>query len=183
MKRRPPAVSEDESALFREAVGAVDRIKPAEPTPARPRPAPRTRQRELDEQAALWESRHQPFVHADTLIGEASQHRQPGVSPRLWRQLSRGSLAVQDEIDLHSMNTVEALAALRQFVRECREHDALCVRVIHGKGLHSETGSPVLRGAVDAALRQRSDVLAFCSAPPRAGGTGALIVLLSRRRA
>ena len=64
-----------------------------------------------------------------------------------------------------------------------------CVRVIHGKGLHSTDdfgrgGVPVLKNLVDRLLRQRADVLAYHSAPPRAGGTGAVLVLLAppRRR-
>jgi Uncharacterized protein conserved in bacteria len=40
---------------------------------------------------------------------------------------------------------------------------------------------PVLKNLVDRVLRQRGDVLAFHSAPPAQGGTGALLVLLGRR--
>ncbi|TQV07217.1 SMR domain protein, partial [Xanthomonas perforans] len=56
------------------------------------------------------------------------------------------------------------------------------VRIIHGKGLQSDTGAPVLKNLMDRLLRQRNDVLAFHSAPPTQGGTGALLVLLARRR-
>jgi DNA-nicking Smr family endonuclease len=57
-----------------------------------------------------------------------------------------------------------------------------CVRIVHGKGLHSETGVPVLKNLVDRLLRQRADVLAFHSAPPAQGGRGAVLVLLRQRR-
>lgn len=40
------------------------------------------------------------------------------------------------------------------------------------------TPSPVLKQKVNLWLRQRQDVLAFCSALRRDGGTGALYVLL-----
>jgi DNA-nicking Smr family endonuclease len=36
----------------------------------------------------------------------------------------------------------------------------------------------VLKALVDRMLRQRGDVLAFASAPPAQGGTGATLVLL-----
>ena len=43
-------------------------------------------------------------------------------------------------------------------------------------------GLPVLKNLVDRMLRQRADVLAFHSAPTAQGGTGAVLVLLARRR-
>ena len=55
------------------------------------------------------------------------------------------------------------------------------MRIIHGKGLGSDAEIPVLKNVVDRVLRQRSDVLAFHSAPPAQGGTGAVLVLLAAR--
>jgi DNA-nicking Smr family endonuclease len=55
------------------------------------------------------------------------------------------------------------------------------VRIVHGKGINSTDSLPVLKNVVDRVLRQRSDVLAFHSAPPAQGGTGAVLVLLARR--
>ena len=55
-----------------------------------------------------------------------------------------------------------------------------CVRIVHGKGLHSDSGIPVLKNLVDRMLRQRADVLAFHSAPAAQGGNGAVLVLLKR---
>ena len=50
--------------------------------------------------------------------------------------------------------------------------------MIHGKGRQSD-GIPVLKNLVDRMLRHRGDVLAFHSAPPAQGGTGAVVVLLA----
>jgi DNA-nicking Smr family endonuclease len=55
-----------------------------------------------------------------------------------------------------------------------------CVRIIHGKGLRSGTRGPVLKNTVNALLRRSDPVLAFASARPVAGGTGATLVLVSR---
>ena len=55
------------------------------------------------------------------------------------------------------------------------------MRIIHGKGLQSDGGAPVLKNLVDRLLRLRNDVLAFHSAPTGQGGTGAVLVLLARR--
>ena len=57
-----------------------------------------------------------------------------------------------------------------------------CVRIIHGKGQRADAGAPVIKNLVDRLLRQRADVMAFHSAPPAQGGTGAVLVLLARRR-
>ena len=55
-----------------------------------------------------------------------------------------------------------------------------CVRIVHGKGLSSEGKLPVLKVKVNSWLRQKDDVLAFCSARPQDGGTGAVYVLLKK---
>ncbi|MNT90815.1 putative DNA endonuclease SmrA [compost metagenome] len=70
---------------------------------------------------------------------------------------------------------------LREFLLEAHAHEHGCVRIIHGKGLQSDGGAPVLKNLVDRMLRQRNDVLAFHSAPPTQGGTGAMLVLLANR--
>ena len=61
---------------------------------------------------------------------------------------------------------------------EARQHGLRCVRIVHGKGLRSKAHGPVLKQLTDTLLRRRADVLAFTSARPTQGGTGAVIVLL-----
>jgi len=53
------------------------------------------------------------------------------------------------------------------------------VRIVHGKGLRSGHRGPVLKAAVSAVLRRTGAVLAYVSARPVDGGTGAVYVLLS----
>jgi DNA-nicking Smr family endonuclease len=86
---------------------------------------------------------------------------------------------VQVELDLHHLPSAEAERLLKAFLTRARDDGRACVRVIHGKGLRSESG-PVLKAMVDGLLRHRGDVLAFASAPPAQGGTGAVLVLLAR---
>jgi DNA-nicking Smr family endonuclease len=52
------------------------------------------------------------------------------------------------------------------------------VHIIHGKGYRSVDSHPVLKNDLNLWLRQHKDVQAFCSAPPKSGGTGAVFVLL-----
>ena len=87
---------------------------------------------------------------------------------------------MQDELDLHGASALQAETMLARFLAEAVAAGYGCVRIIHGKG-SAEPGVPVLKNLVDRLLRQRGEVLAFHSAPPAQGGTGALLVLLARR--
>lgn len=177
---------DDDADLFRSAVGPVRRLRDATPPPATPKPAPRARMAERDEAAARDEFRHA----LDASLAEAGDvlsYRRDAVPPRVLQRLKRGEIAVQDELDLHGADAREAEAMLRAFLAHARDHDAACVRIIHGKGLHgadpfSGRTAPVLKNLVDRLLRQRADVLAFHSAPPGQGGTGAVLALLAQRR-
>jgi DNA-nicking Smr family endonuclease len=52
------------------------------------------------------------------------------------------------------------------------------VRIIHGKGMRSDSGEGVLKGMVASWLAQRDDVLAYNQARRADGGSGAVVVLL-----
>lgn len=183
MRRKPIPVDADDAALFRQAVGPVRRIEIAdEPAATRRKPEAEPRQRESDEVAALRASQQAPLDGLQANLAEPLAYRRPEVPERVLKRLKRGLYAVQDEIDLHRMNAALAEAALREFLRESRAHGRHCVRVVHGKGLHSRVDGPVLKGLVDRLLSQRADVLAYASAPPAQGGTGAVLALLARHR-
>ncbi|HEX5694505.1 MAG TPA: Smr/MutS family protein [Arenimonas sp.] len=182
-KRKPPApVSEDDATLFREAIGEVRRLDPAPQPPARPRPAPRPRMRELDEALALAQSRQAGWFEATIDAAEALAYRRDEVPEKVLKALKRGQYSVGGELDLHQMRAVEAERWLREFLAQSRAGGHACVRIIHGKGLRAAAGGSVLKALVDRMLRQRADVLAYASAPEAMGGTGAVLVLLARKR-
>lgn len=186
MRKPRPAPTASPSAadidLFHEAIGPVRRIDATPEPPSAPRPMPRPRQREADEAQALHQSQVAPFDLPDLALGDALEYLKDGFPPRLLRRLKRGQYSVQDEIDLHRMNAAEAEAAVRRFLQENLAQDRLCLRIVHGKGLRSGPEGPVLKQQVDLWLRHRNDVLAFASAPPNQGGTGAVLILLASRR-
>lgn len=101
-----------------------------------------------------------------------------GLALDVLSRLRRGHWSVQGEIDLHRLNRDEARDALIEFFSEARNYGWRCVRVVHGKGLSSPNREPVLKAKVRRWLAQRDDVLAYCEAPPHAGGGGAVLVLL-----
>jgi len=180
--RKSPAVTAtagepDDAALFRSAIGPVRVIESAAPAVEAPKPQPNTLWHDADEAEALRETMRQPLDALAYAMGEVLEFRRDEVSPQTLKRLKRGEYAVQDEIDLHRMRVDEAEAALRVFLGAARRQQFPCLRLVHGKGLRSESG-PVLKALVDRVLRHRGDVLAFCSAPPAQGGTGATLVLL-----
>ena len=172
-----PPVAPDDATLFREAVGPVRVIETDLPAVEAPKPRPDTRRHDEDEADALRETMRQPLDALAYAMGEVLEFRRDEVAAPTLKRLKRGEFAVQDELDLHRMRVDEAEAALRVFLGEARRSQFPCVRLVHGKGLRSEAG-PVLKALVDRVLRHRGDVLAFASAPPAQGGTGATLVLL-----
>ena len=179
MKRRTPTpVSDEDRNLFRDAIGKVKLIEPVQAAPAAKKPAPHPHMLEADEAAVPGELLDLSFDPATLEIGEELSYLRDGHSPKLLRQLKRGQFSVQDEIDLHQMNAAAAQATIITFLAEARRDGFRCVRIVHGKGLRSRASGPVLKRLTDRMLRRRDDVIAFASARPAQGGTGAVVVLL-----
>lgn len=114
---------------------------------------------------------------------EYVEHSEPGARVLL-RDLG-GRLSVQDHLDLHQKTLNEARSALERFLLGSVRMGYRCVKVIHGRGLHSPDKRPVLRDNVHRWLRTRRlarHVIAFRTAPPYDGGAGAVYVLLRRTR-
>lgn len=178
MKRRAPMVHEDDSRLFREAIGDVRPMEPVEAVPERPRPAPLPVMRDADEAAVTADSMLFDYDPAELEVGEELSYLRDGYPPKLLKQLKRGQFSIQADVDLHQMNAAAAQFTIAEFLAECHRDGIRCVRIIHGKGLRSKAGGPVLKGLTDKLLRRRDDVVAFASARPAQGGTGAVVVLL-----
>jgi DNA-nicking Smr family endonuclease len=172
----------DDAALFREAIGEVRVIEAAPaPAPRAPPPAPRARQRERDEAEALQEAQAVSLFALMIAGDQVLEHRRDDVGEQVLRRLARGEFAVEAEIDLHGHDLLGAEAALRAFLHAARREGRRCVRVIHGRGSRSPDGQAVLKALTDRMLAQRGDILAYASAPPAMGGTGAVLALIARR--
>jgi DNA-nicking Smr family endonuclease len=179
MKRRAPTpINDDDSRLFREAIGDVRPLEPVPPPPTAAKPAPHPHMLDADEAAVPGELLDMAFDPALLEIGEELSYLRDGYPPKLLRQLKRGQFSVQDDIDLHQMNAAAAQASIVTFLAEAKRNGWRCVRIVHGKGLRSRSAGPVLKGLTDRMLRRRDDVIAFASARPALGGTGAVVVLL-----
>jgi DNA-nicking Smr family endonuclease len=106
--------------------------------------------------------------------------RSAGVDRATAERLKRGRYPVEAHLDLHGMTQAEAHRALSGFIGGSRRAGRRCVLVITG---HGRMSGGVLKQAVPRWLGEpelRSHVLAIAPAQPRAGGSGALYVLLRR---
>lgn len=168
-------VQDADLELFREQVEGVRPLHQelAEPYRRRPPPVPRPREPErpdADGQTALSECEVETrdFLH----------FARPGVQRRLLADLERGAIAVGLEVDLYGLSVELARRTLGEFLAECGHRRVRCARIIHGKGQRSSDRQPILKQKVNYWLRLYDQVLAFCSATRRDGGTGAVYVLL-----
>jgi len=113
--------------------------------------------------------------HIDSEDG--SSHRKNGIQKRTMQKLKRGHYKVGAVLDLHNMTMETGRTALLEFISEAKSGLLESVRVIHGKGLHSENG-PRLKLMTRQLLRDHPQVLAYTSCKPADGGDGAVVVLL-----
>lgn len=169
--------SSDETDLFRTSVGkvrAIDHNQVVLKQAPKPKPFPRRADiSELDPLQNVVDEELELLYQEDSMAFMA-----PGVQKAVLKKLRKGRYGVHAEIDLHGLNSKEAQHYLLQSINICIEDGARCILIIHGKGYNSPNVQPVLKNDLNFWLRQHKDVLAFCSAPAKAGGAGALLVLL-----
>jgi DNA-nicking Smr family endonuclease len=104
-----------------------------------------------------------------------------GVQHQVLRKLRRNHWVVQDELDLHGSTSDTARILVAEFLSNAKKRGFRCVRVIHGKGYRSSNGEPVLKKKLYRWLQLRADILAYCEAAPKDGGSGATMLLLSTK--
>ncbi|GGO75903.1 hypothetical protein GCM10011348_01820 [Marinobacterium nitratireducens] len=114
--------------------------------------------------------------------GEELLFAAPGIQLRLMKRLRQGHLPWEQGLDLHGMTVEQARDELSTFIRDALRNRARVVLVVHGKAYSQAGRQPLLKSHVNDWLRRLDGVLAFCSAQPRDGGTGALYVLLKQRK-
>ena len=168
-------IQQADLVLFREHVKDAEPIQHdrAETYRKRPPPIPRPREPELPE-----DDQRARLSEAEVETHEFLEFARPGVQRRVVSELQRGAMEVQLEVDLHGLTVELARRTLDAFLAECAHRRVRCARIIHGKGSSTSGRPPVLKQKVNYWLRLYDQVLAFCSATRRDGGTGAVYVLL-----
>lgn len=172
-------LSEEDIALFQEAVKNVKPLKKSNKVELKK--SPLLKRRILQ----------RPGVSKKIIVNELSDHlretvttdqllffAQPDLPQKLLRELKQGKIKQGAILDLHGYTVEQARDALLRMINACMKRGIRCFRVIHGKGKLQNTNQPVLKNHVNNWLQQFKHVLAFCSAKPVDGGTGAVYVLL-----
>jgi DNA-nicking Smr family endonuclease len=175
-----PGLKLDDEALFLSAMkdvqrptGGSEKIEITESTaPNKPSPS------------QTMTPRATPMPPGPKKLSPLATGRSGDVDGRTLDKLKRGKLRLQARLDLHGMTQDEAHRALVSFMAEAQADGKRCVLVVTGRGLLSEGGG-VLRNQTPNWLNApaiRARILAFATAQPRDGGSGALYVLLRRVR-
>ena len=172
---------DSERNIFRKMVGKIRPVKQDKIHPHRQRRKPIPEQTLRDQREVLDSLLSDEYEPADIETGDELLYTRPGLQHSVVRKLRRGQYAIEAELDLHGATVAQAREAVNTFLANARAQDKHVVRIIHGKGKSSEGKLPVLKGKVNSWLRQKSEVLAFCSARPNDGGTGAVYVLIKSK--
>ena len=169
MKEKP----EQDLDLFRQSLEGVTPLKPSG------RLCPAVTTRKIPVRSAT-----SPTIVADNLSDHiasdeaVSEYLSNGLNRMTLRKLRRGEWPPQDSLDLHGLNSEAARRLLVDFLHHATQNQFRCVNVIHGKGWRSEGREGILKVLTRHWLTQHPQVLAFCEAPQKAGGGGAVLVLL-----
>lgn len=185
---KPPAG--DDADLFLQAMEDVRKLdnrpspsrsaaRGVQPPPAADRPGERVLEKERMEREAFAQAIGQ--LKLDVTFNDHTpedEEIKPLGANRV-RQLKRGIVSVERQLDLHGLTREEALEALPRFLASASAHGEKAVLVITGKGNNSP-GEPVLQQAVLAWLRDagRKLVQEFAPAPREMGGSGAFVLFL-----
>ncbi len=174
-QQRRHGMSDDEDLdLFRREVSGARPLKQDKVAPFRRKPRPVPLGLDAEEEQPL-------FADMDIETPDFLEFRRPGIQRRLFRDLQSGHIETDASLDLHGLRVEEARAALASFLNDAGRYGWRCLHIIHGKGYGSRA-QPILKQRINQWLRQRDEVLAFCSCPRWDGGTGAAYVLLGNRR-
>lgn len=103
-------------------------------------------------------------------------YKHPTLQKRVFEALKNGDIWWQMGLDLHGQSIDGAYDLVLELIQSAQLENITCVKIVHGHG------DGVLKTCINGWLKQLDDVMAFVSAPPKDGGTGAVLVLLKRAR-
>jgi len=190
VKAPPPAVAPktapDDMVLFFQAMSGVERLggQQQKSLPEKPVSSVKAivRKIEEDEQKLFLEvvAGMKLDVRFDDNIPDIPAAAKQSGSSRL-KQLRRGTIRLDYELDLHGLTRDEAVDALAMFIGGAFRRQQQAVLVITGRGNHSPD-EPVLKKAVEKWLREtgKEMIAEFLQAPKQLGGDGAFVVFMRK---
>lgn len=174
------AVSAEDKQLFAQAVSGAtplerkNRADTSLPKPKR-RPIKTQQHIELNDPRFSFSA---PSVSANEHI----EHYEKGFRLQDLSRLRKREFDLDGQLDLHGEQETSAQSLLTHFIAQHFRLGHRHVLIIHGKGHNASGDHPILKNLVNQVLRQLPEVLAFTSAQPKDGGTGAVYVRLKVAR-
>ncbi len=176
---------EDEKSLFQKHMHGVRPLKNNTKTPhftEKPLVSRQKRHISVDQtHSTLTQPLSNPHtleIHAESILS----YHQPGLIAKRFKTLTKGAFTLEARLDLHGLNIDTASDALSHFILTSFNRGLRHLLIIHGKG-GQQGDIAILKSHVAHWLKQFPQVLAFHSAQPKDGGSGALYLLLKRHSA
>ncbi|MFA6698671.1 MAG: Smr/MutS family protein [Thiomicrospira sp.] len=169
-------VSAEDKQLFAQAMNGVTPLtatNQADISPPKLKRAGR-KPRFIAERPPVGSAHHTHRVSAD----EKLEFYQKGFRLQDLTRLRKRVFELDASLDLHGDDELSAQQRLSHFIQHQYQLTHRYLLVIHGKGHNAQNDYPILKNLVNQQLRYYKEVLAFTSALPKDGGTGAVYVLL-----
>lgn len=109
---------------------------------------------------------------------DSMSYYENGLRPQDLKKLKNSQFRLEAALDLHGKTYEEADFAIENFIQQALSCNMKYVRIIHGKGYNSNAKQPVLKNLCLQKLKCFHSVVAFCSAPEKDGGVGAVNIQL-----
>jgi DNA-nicking Smr family endonuclease len=106
-----------------------------------------------------------------------------GLPASVMDHLRKGLFPIQDHLDLHGLTLPEAEEAINQFITKSVDLGRTCLLLVHGRGHRSPDGIPIIKRNLESLLLKgpvKKYILAFTTAKPIDGGSGASYILLRK---
>jgi len=185
----PPPPPPDDDVLFMSEMADVtplthkDKRRPKDELPPKAWKTPTLPDEDLEVLRSLSDLVSGKAEFDLTYSDEFVEGQTRGLPPALMDQLRAGHIPFQDHLDLHGYTLAQAEAAVTRFILDSVALGRSSVLLIHGRGLGSKDGIPVLKRYLETFLLRgtsRKYILAFTTARPVDGGLGASYILLRR---
>ncbi len=180
MAKKNTPINDEDAELFHQMMEGVKPLpqKKIDPDSAPVTAKPKRPLKPLIKHTSFGELDYAPWVAADEVLSFARN----GIQQKMIMKLKKGQVPVEGKIDLHGNTVNDAGAKLEHAINAALGNKQRCVLVVHGRGKGSFDQKPAIKTHVNQWLRNSENVLAFHSAQPQHGGTGAVYVLLKRQR-
>lgn len=168
----------EEESLFLSEMKGVTPLKPDNKVKIRKKPKNPLRQN-IDDSEVL--AIDDVFSDSETFeeCPDILSFSRSGLQHSVLKKLRQGKQPIEHVLDLHGLTVAEARKMLQAFLGECESAGLRHIIIVHGKGFRSKD-KPVIKPMVNRWLRAVDHVLAFHSAQPKDGGSGAVYVMFKK---